>query len=61
MPAAPAATRTAAAPRAAAPSAAHAGNTDPAGATALCKDGTYSRSTNHRGACARHQGVAKWL
>ena len=61
MPAAPAPTRTAPAPRAAAPAAARAGNTDPTGATALCKDGTYSRATNHRGACARHQGVAKWL
>jgi hypothetical protein len=61
MPAPPAAPRAAMAPRAAAPSAAHVSNTDPTGATALCKDGTYSHSTSHRGACARHQGVAKWL
>ena len=61
MPAPPAATRAAATPRAAAPSAAHVSNTDPTGATALCKDGTYSHSASHRGACARHQGVAKWL
>lgn len=63
MPAQPAPTRSAATPRApaAATSAAHASNTDPAGATAQCKDGTYSHATNRRGACARHQGVAKWL
>ena len=49
--------------RAAAPttSATHAANTDPTGATAQCKDGTYSHATSHRGACSRHQGVAKWL
>lgn len=38
-----------------------ASNTDPTGATAQCKDGTYSHAASHRGACARHQGVAKWL
>jgi hypothetical protein len=54
--------RAAAAPvRAAAPPAAHTSSADPTGATAQCKDGTYSHSTSHRGACARHQGVAKWL
>ena len=31
------------------------------GATAQCKDGTYSRSTQHRGACSHHGGVAKWF
>lgn len=63
MPAQPAPTRAAATPRAPTPAtpAAHASNTDPVGATAQCKDGTYSHATNHRGACARHQGVAKWL
>jgi uncharacterized protein DUF3761 len=67
-PAATAAARTPAAPvrpapaaRQAAPATTHASNTDPTGATAQCKDGTYSHATNHRGACARHQGVAKWL
>lgn len=32
-----------------------------AGATALCKDGTYSHAKEHRGACSRHGGVAKWM
>ena len=34
---------------------------DPTGALAQCKDGMYSHASNHRGACARHKGVAKWL
>lgn len=33
----------------------------PAGATAKCKDGTYSFSKNRRGTCSKHKGVAKWL
>lgn len=33
----------------------------PAGATALCKDGTYSFSRSRRGTCSHHGGVAKWL
>lgn len=33
----------------------------PAGATALCKDGTYSFSQHRRGTCSHHGGVAKWL
>jgi hypothetical protein len=32
-----------------------------AGATAQCKDGTYSHAKNHQGACSHHGGVAKWL
>lgn len=36
-------------------------NTNPAGATAQCKDGTYSHAKTHRGACSHHGGVAKWL
>jgi len=33
----------------------------PAGATALCRDGTYSFSRNRRGTCSHHGGVSKWL
>ena len=33
----------------------------PAGATALCRDGTYSFRRNRRGTCSHHGGVAKWL
>lgn len=36
-------------------------NSAPAGATALCRDGTYSFSQNRRGTCSHHGGVAKWL
>lgn len=32
----------------------------PAGATARCKDGTYSMSKTHSGACSHHGGVAEW-
>jgi hypothetical protein len=35
--------------------------TVPAGATAQCRDGTYSFSRNHRGTCSHHGGVSKWL
>jgi hypothetical protein len=33
----------------------------PPGATAQCRDGTYSFSQSHRGTCSHHGGVAKWL
>jgi len=33
----------------------------PAGATALCTDGTYSFSQHRQGTCSHHGGVAKWL
>ena len=33
----------------------------PTGATAECKDGTYSMSKHHSGACAHHGGVSQWL
>jgi hypothetical protein len=33
----------------------------PAGATAQCRDASYSFSENHRGTCSRHGGVARWL
>ena len=38
-----------------------ASNTDPTGATAKCKDGTYSKSQHHSGTCSHHGGVAEWL
>ena len=33
----------------------------PAGATALCRDGTFSFSRTRRGTCSHHGGVARWL
>ena len=36
-------------------------NSAPAGATAQCKDGTYSFSQTHSGTCSHHSGVAQWL
>lgn len=33
----------------------------PNGASAKCRDGTYSFSQSHRGTCSRHGGVARWL
>ena len=33
----------------------------PAGATALCRDGTYSYSKHRSGTCSHHGGVARWL
>lgn len=33
----------------------------PNGATAQCRDGTYSFSQSRRGTCSHHGGVAKWL
>jgi len=32
----------------------------PAGATALCNDGTYSYSAQHSGSCSHHGGVAQF-
>ncbi len=58
--AAPAAAKSAPAATKSAPTAA-AGNTDPTGATAKCKDGTYSKSQHHSGTCSKHGGVAEWL
>lgn len=73
----PAATAATGAPAAAAPAAstsaaktstatksaptASASNTDPTGATAKCKDGTYSKSAHRSGTCSSHGGVAEWL
>ena len=36
-------------------------NTIPAGATAQCRDGTYSFSQHRSGTCSRHGGVSSWL
>jgi len=33
----------------------------PSGATAQCRDGSYSFSQHHRGTCSHHGGVARWL
>jgi hypothetical protein len=33
----------------------------PQGATAQCRDGSYSFSQSHRGTCSHHGGVGKWL
>jgi hypothetical protein len=33
----------------------------PPGATAHCRDGSWSFSENHRGTCSHHGGVASWL
>jgi hypothetical protein len=33
----------------------------PAGASAKCRDGTYSFSQNRRGTCSGHGGVTQWL
>jgi hypothetical protein len=37
------------------------GASAPPGATALCRDGTYSFSQHRSGTCSHHGGVAKWL
>ena len=33
----------------------------PAGASARCRDGTYSFSQSRQGTCSHHGGVAEWL
>ena len=38
----------------------HAANV-PAGATAKCRDGTYSFSQHASGTCSHHGGVARWI
>src|SRR5437899_3174097 len=37
------------------------GSAVPAGATAQCRDGSYSFSQHRSGTCSHHGGVAKWL
>jgi hypothetical protein len=34
---------------------------EPAGATALCRDGSYSFSQHRGGTCSHHGGVERWL
>jgi hypothetical protein len=36
-------------------------NGAPAGATAICGDGTYSFSQHRQGTCSHHGGVSSWL
>jgi hypothetical protein len=36
-------------------------NSIPVGATAKCRDGTYSFSQSRRGTCSHHGGVASWF
>lgn len=36
-------------------------NSVPEGATAECRDGTYSFSQSRRGTCSHHGGVRRWL
>ena len=33
----------------------------PSGATAKCRDGSWSFSQSHRGTCSHHGGVERWL
>jgi|SRR5689334_20529277 len=36
-------------------------NSDPTGALAKCKDGTYWHGTHHSGSCSHHGGVEQWM
>lgn len=36
-------------------------NQPPPGASAQCRDGSYSFSATRRGTCSHHSGVARWL
>jgi hypothetical protein len=47
--------------KAAAEGSSKAKNTDPTGAIAKCKDGTYSHAKGHSGACSNHGVVGEWL
>src|SRR5438477_80801 len=35
-------------------------SSDPSGATAKCRDGTYSYSEHASGTCSHHGGVSRW-
>ncbi|WP_290049543.1 DUF3761 domain-containing protein, partial [Amycolatopsis solani] len=39
----------------------HRPSDNPSGATALCKDGSYSYSQHRSGTCSGHGGVRTWL
>jgi hypothetical protein len=39
----------------------HSPSSDPTGATAKCRDGTYSYSQHASGTCSHHGGVARWI
>ena len=39
----------------------HRPSTNPKGATAKCRDGTYSYSRHASGTCSGHGGVARWI
>ena len=39
----------------------HSPSTDPAGATAKCRDNTYSYSEHASGTCSHHGGVGRWI
>ena len=39
----------------------HRPSDNPSGATAQCKDGTYSYSQHRSGTCSGHGGVKTWL
>jgi len=36
-------------------------NRAPSGASARCRDGTFSFSQSRRGTCSHHGGVSQWL
>jgi hypothetical protein len=36
-------------------------SSNPAGATARCRDGTYSYSEHASGTCSHHGGVGRWI
>jgi hypothetical protein len=39
----------------------HRPSSDPSGATARCRDGSYSYSQHASGTCSHHGGVARWM
>jgi Protein of unknown function (DUF3761) len=39
----------------------HSPSSSPVGATAKCRDGTYSYSEHASGTCSHHGGVARWI